>query len=179
MAEGSRSPNYPAIPLGEALDAIGKLWNAEKRTPVDNETAVKHFGFKGLSGPARVMIGTLRQYGLIDKTGAGRFKVSELAVRALHGTPEQKTEAIREAALNPMLFKELAEGYRDGTEAAITAYLVTKKGFVNSGARNAAKAFRNAMSLAKFDDSGYDHEKDGEKNENKIADLGDWPMEGT
>jgi hypothetical protein len=178
MAEGSRSPNYPAVTLADALAAVGKLWAAEKRTPVDNETAVKHFGFKSLSGPARVMIGAVRQYGLIDKTGLGRFKLSDRAIRALHGTDDEKAAAIREAALYPALFKELAENFLDGSEAAIISYLVTKKGFIDSGAKIAAKAFRNAMTLGKIAESGYNPEKDGDSEKDKNADLGDGPMDG-
>src|SRR3954465_15455786 len=87
---GSRSTNSPACALSDTLDAASKLWAKEKRTPVSNETAAQHFGFKSLSGPARVMIGSLRQYGLIERTSDGHFKLTDRAVRALHGTPEQQ-----------------------------------------------------------------------------------------
>jgi hypothetical protein len=155
MAGKLRSPNYPALSLRQALDAAEKLWKAEKRTPVSHEAAATGLGFKSLSGPARVTIGALRQYGLVDKAEKGHIKLSELAVRVLHGNPDDKEAALQQAATSPNLFKELARLHADGSEAAIQSYLITKKEFAEDGARKAAKAFRETRKLAKQDASGY------------------------
>jgi hypothetical protein len=175
--EGTRSPNYPAVGLGDALEAVTKLYKADKRTPVNNETAAARFGFKGLSGPARVMIGALRQYGFIEKTERGHFRVSETALRAIHGTPEQKTEALRQAALAPALFQELSRSHMDAQEDTIRSYLITKKGFIDTGAKNAAKAFRDAMEVANVSASGYAPQENGDTSANNSADHEDWPMD--
>src|SRR5437660_5588059 len=97
----SRSGRYPGVALEDALSATEKLYKAEKHAPVDNATAARHMGYKSLSGPARVMIGALRQYGLIARVSDGRFKLSKLAIEALHGTEAQKTAARKQAALSP------------------------------------------------------------------------------
>ena len=150
-----RSPNYPALSLKQALESADKLWKAEKRTPVSHEAAATGLGYKSLSGPARVAIGALRQYGLVDKADKGHVRLSELAVRALHGNAEDKQVAFRQAAVNPALFKELAKEHADASEAAISSYLITKKTLLEDGARKAAKAFRETLKLAKPDASGY------------------------
>jgi hypothetical protein len=152
---GARSGRYPGVSLKDALEAAEKLYKAERQAPVSNETAAGKMGYKGLSGPARVMIGSLRQYGLIDKVGVGQFRLSRLAIQALHGTAEQKAQAIKEAALKPPLFAELCKTHLDGSEENIKSYLITAKEFIDTGARNAAKAFRDTMKLANVSSSGY------------------------
>ena len=155
MASKMRSPNYPALSLAQALEGADKLWKAEKRTPVSHETAATALGYKSLSGPARVAIGALRQYGFIDKAEKGHVRLSDLALLALHGSPEQKQPALQKAAVNPPLFKELAQNHGEASETAIRSYLITKKAFAEDGARKAAKAFRDTLKLAKPDASGY------------------------
>jgi len=166
MAGKMRSPNYPALTLPQALEVAGKLWNAEKRTPVGHEAAALALGFKSLSGPARVAIGALRQYGLIVKAEKGQIRLSDLAMAALHGNPDEKQAALRQAAVNPSLFKELARNYSQASETAISSYLITKKAFTDDGARKAAKAFWVALKLAKSDASGYTPDDSRKEPEN-------------
>jgi hypothetical protein len=165
MAGKMRSPNYPALSLAQTLEAADKLWKAEKRTPVSNETAAVALGYKSLSGPARVAIGALRQYGLIDKAEKGHIRLSDLAVAALHGNADEKQAALRRAAVNPALFKELAQHHMDASDAAIRSYLITKKDFAEDGAKKAAKAFRDTLKLAKPEASGYTNIKSDQEPE--------------
>lgn len=165
MASKMRSPNYPALGLAQALEGADKLWKAEKRTPVSHETAATALGYQSLSGPARVAIGALRQYGFIHKADKGHVRLSDLAVAALHGNPDDKQAALRRAAINPPLFKELSLNHRDASDTAIRSYLITKKDFSEDGARKAAKAFRDTLKLAKPDASGYTPTDEQEKPE--------------
>jgi hypothetical protein len=163
MAGKIRSPNYPALSLPIALEAADKLWKAEKRTSVSNEAAALALGFKSLSGPARVAIATMRQYGLIDKAEKGHLQLSDLAMSALHGDANQKGHALAEAAVNPSLFGELAKTHLEASENAIRSHLLTKKGFAEDGARKAAKAFRETITSARTSDSGYTSTREQEK----------------
>lgn len=159
----SRSPNYPALMLSSAVEAARKLWDAEKRTAVSNEAAALSMGYKSLSGPARVAIGAMRQYGLIERAEKGHIRLSELAVKALHGEPVEQIKAISQAAQTPALFQELAASHMDASENAIRSYLITKKGFVDDGARKAARTFKDAMTLALPPDEGYTERSKQEK----------------
>jgi hypothetical protein len=165
MAGKMRSPNYPAMSLPHAVEAARKLWTAEKRTAVGNETAAQALGFKSLSGPARVTIGALRQYGLIDKAEKGHIRLSDAAVHILHGDESSKAAGLAQAALEPPLFNELHGTHLDASENAIRSYLLTKKGFAEDGARKAAKAFKETMALATGDASGYTATNEQEKPE--------------
>lgn len=155
MAAKMRSPNYPALSLPQAIDVVSKLWSVEKRTAVSNLAAAEAMGFKSLSGPARVAIGAMRQFGLIDKAETGHIRVSDLAVNVLHGHGDAHRQALVTAAINPDLFDELQKTHGEASENAIRSYLITKKGFAEDGARKAAKAFLDTMALAAPAESGY------------------------
>jgi hypothetical protein len=155
MAGKMRSPNYPALGLSQAVEAARKLWDKEKRTPVAHATAATALGYGSLSGPARIAIAALRQYGLVDKPDPGHVKLSDRALRVLHGDEEAKKKALVEAASAPKLFRELAATHLDGSDNAIRSYLITKKDFSEEGARKAVKSFRDTVKLASPDASGY------------------------
>lgn len=149
------------------------VYAAEKRTPVNHEAAAIALGFRSLSGPSRVAIAALRQYGFIDKAGKGAIRVSDLGVRTLHGNAEDKRLALAQAAINPALFKDLAKEHGDASENAIASYLITKKDFSPDGARRAAKAFRATVKLAKEDASGYTDANSGEEPEDMTGNDAD------
>lgn len=155
MAGKMRSPNYPALGLSQAVEAARKLWDKEKRTPVSIGTAATALGYGSLSGPARVAIAALRQYGLVEKPDPGHVRLSERARDILHGTDAEKQAALVAAASGPKLFRELAATHLDGSDAAIRSYLITKKEFSEEGARKAVKSFRDTLKLASPSASGY------------------------
>ena len=153
MARG-RSPNYPAVGLGEALDMVAKLHAAEHRTPVSYELAAKALGYRALSGPARVRMSALRKYGLVDEA-TGKVRVSDLAMQILYPrSDEQKMAAIAQAASKPELFRQLAP-LADGSDANLSNQLV-QMGFTAQGARQALVAFRETTSLVGGADRAYD-----------------------
>jgi hypothetical protein len=90
----------------------------------------------------------MRQYGLLEKNGDG-LRLSDVAMRIVHGTPgaPDQAQAIQEAALFPELFKDLHESHADASEDAIKSYLILNRGFSESGARLAASAYKDNLSL--------------------------------
>src|SRR5262249_48017237 len=146
--------NYPGLSLSQAIDAVAKLWQHEKKTAVSHETAALAMEFKSLSGPARVTIGALRQYGLIEKAEKGHIRVSDDALIILHGPESDRNRTIMGAAGMPDLFADLLKTHAEASETAIRSYLITKKGFAEDGARKAARAFRETMNLAASAHSG-------------------------
>jgi hypothetical protein len=146
-----RSPNYPAIGLGEAIASAQQLWDTEKRTAVDLNTIAAAWGYSSVSGRVRSKIGALRKYGLLeDATGGTR--ISELGMKIVHGLPNSEDYT---AALLPDLFRELFESYRDASDQAIKSYLILKRQFGDIGASEATKAFRETVEVAKLDSGEY------------------------
>lgn len=123
-------------------------------------------GFKSLSGQARVTIGALRQYGLIEKSGKGNLRVSDTGVRIVMGDEADRRAALQAAAMSPDLYQELSKTHADASDNALQSYLITKRGFIADGARKAAKAFRETMLFAKPDGTGYDTLGSTEQSEN-------------
>jgi hypothetical protein len=153
---GDRSPRYPAISLPAAIEAIGKLWQKEKRTAVPAEVAVRAMGYNSLSGASRSLIAALRQYGLLESSG-GSIAVSDVAVDILVHEPNSQEwlEAIGKAARAPEIFRELLQTHQDASDSAINAYVITRRRFSPDGARKLIRAFRETMALANRTGQGY------------------------
>ena len=110
-----RSPNYPALGLSEALEKVKAVFQKEHSTEVAPEVMVGHFGYGGLNGPARTTLSALKKYALISEGKTG-LRVSDLAMKILHPENEDERQAaLREAAMRPELFRQLAEnGHTNG-----------------------------------------------------------------
>jgi hypothetical protein len=151
-----RSPNFPSITLTDAIKLAQALWAKEKRTAVTPEVAVTAWDYKGLSGPARSTLGALRQYGLLEGDSEG-VRLSDLAMEILHQPvgSDERARAVRTAALNPRLFRDLLETHVEASDDALRAHLLTRLSFSDEGARRFVRAFRDVVALANLGGSGY------------------------
>lgn len=138
-----RSPNYPAMPLEEALKGTKALWDKNRTATVSREAAAKDLGYSGLTGRSLQVLGALNQYGLTENTAKGHMRVTKLGETALIGFPEDvKRKAISEAARSPSFFRDILERF-DGAvpgENAVRFFLL-QNGFTNDGVEKALKVF--------------------------------------
>ena len=121
-----QSPGYPSTSLQKALDMARKVFDADRRNPIDREVAAKHIGYSGLSGASEKALASLAHYNLVEKTGKGELRVTQLAVDALlPDRPADRIEALREAGTSPQIFKDLRARFPDGvSEEALKSYLL-------------------------------------------------------
>lgn len=161
MEKRIRSPNYPALSLPDAIERVTTLYREIHTHAGPREVIAKGMGFNTLNGASATVISALHKYGLLEKQGDG-IKVSDRALRILHPqSPEEKAEAIREAAAAPALFAELAERFpgRLPNEELLRNYLI-RNGFVPSAAQAVLLAYRETSELvsrsAGEHDSGLD-----------------------
>jgi len=149
-----RSPNYPAVGLGEAVSLAQSLWGKEKRSYAPMRAIVQAWGYAGLSGNARTKVAAMRKYGLLEENEHGDMRLSDVAVHILHNPIEsaERLEALRLAALSPELFAELQVTYPQSSNETLRSYLITKKGFSDTGAENCIEAFRDTQETAKLGD---------------------------
>jgi len=147
-----RSPNYPAIGLGEAIEALRAIWSKEQRTPVTPDVAAKHLGYKGLNGLVRMKLSALKKFGLLEAGNSG-WRVSDLGLRVLHNKldSEPYLKAVREAALRSELFRKLFTTHSQASDDALRSHLLLHESFTEAGAREFIKAFRNTLAVAKMD----------------------------
>jgi len=167
-----RSPNYPAIGLPEAIRSIKQIWDREKRTAVPNDVLGRAMGYTSVSGPVRTKIAALRKYGLLDQMG-GNFKLSDLAMRILHSTPDSQElkDAINTAALRPEAFRELYQSHADASDDALKSHLLVRKNFSEAGAKQFIKAFRETLSIANPLETAYIPSEDEESAEDEAVET--------
>lgn len=137
-----RSPNYPAIPLNQAIGLVEKIFRADRTNVIDKDVAAEHMGYSGLTGRTLKLLGALSQFGLLDKTVKGKVRVSKTAVSILHGTTDdERNEAILVAARSPVLFRRIAEAFDDPSEKTITSFLM-KEGFTDRAVAPVLRSYR-------------------------------------
>lgn len=159
-----RSPNYPSVDLGTAVEAAKALHQREGRAPVPPEVAVKAWGFTALSGNARTRLAAVRQYGLIESDRQGNVRLTprglDLAV-ANPSSPEY-AQALREGALAPDIFRELHETRQGASDDSLRHYLIVGRRFSSDGADRLIESFRSTMVLANLDNRGYDEDMESQ-----------------
>jgi hypothetical protein len=159
-----RSPKSPRNTLKSSVEAAGKLFAGAKRAPISREAAAKTMGYAGITGVSATILASLGGYGLIQKRGAD-ISVSDLAISILHPTgPEQRKAALKQAALLPTLFSQLAEHYLEVDSNVLTSKLV-QMGFSPDSAKVTAKVFLSNAAYAELSggsDSGLEENEETE-----------------
>ena len=187
-----KSPNYPGVDLSTAIELARKLFSGEVgRGEFTPDDAARAWDYSSVSGPVRVRIGALRQYGLIERVEGSRISNAKLSRRALvlvlhQPGSEEYREAIREAALAPPLFKETFETHPNAADGVLRQFLVIDKNFTDYGVNRFVKSYKRTLSLASLDAAGQEtrlklaREKDGvstgsggasEKKNDEVAEI--------
>lgn len=157
MVTKHRSPNYPSIDLGDAIDRVHQLYTNVQRGEFNGADAAKAWGYSSFSGPVKRGMGALRQYGLIDKKKGDNAKLSTRALTiALRNTASiEYQDALRDAALDPPLFEELYQnGKALAAQDALKQHLVVEKQFTDEGAARFISVLHASLTLAHVGDSG-------------------------
>jgi len=150
-----RSPSYPGIDLQAAIRRAEALYAHEKMHPAPIGAIVGHWGYTThKSGIASSQYAALKKFGLLTEEGSGnnrQGKLTPLAYSILHNPNEpERSAAIREAALNPQIHRELWEMYGADlpSEATLRYRLVTERGFTEAGADDFVKEYRSTLDFA-------------------------------
>lgn len=161
-----KSPNWPSIPIVEALEKAKLIWLKDRRTAIHPDVALEHLGFTTKTGPAGRTLSALRQYGLLEKVGEN-YRVTELAWHIFNASDDsnEKQKLIAEAALKPKIFKELLVLSSDGlpSNSTLRKHLVLKKDFNENTVERFLKVFKAAVDIAKPYDLGYSSEESDEE----------------
>lgn len=157
MDKRHRSPSYPPLSLREAVERVGVLYNAIGVHPTSREVLAKGLGYSGISGASATTIGALNKYGLIEGRG-DEVRVSDRAMAILHPHgPEEKNAALRAAATEPELFREIAERFpgRAPNDELLRNYLLRNK-FLPQAVDAAISAYKETIEFVEGLDGGYD-----------------------
>ncbi|CAJ0878065.1 hypothetical protein AMST5_02935 [freshwater sediment metagenome] len=157
MDKRVRSPNYPALSLPEAVEKVQMVYRAQHTHGAPREIVVKGMGYAGLNGASATAVSALTKYGLLERSG-DELKVSSRAmcIIAPH-SPEEKAQALREAAFSPPLFSELADKFpgRMPNEDVLKNYLI-RKGFAPGALSSVISAYKETSEMVEQEAGDYD-----------------------
>jgi len=177
-----RSPAYPSIPLGVAMEKAKAQYDEEGKYPAPLSSAFKAWGYSAKSSGGRDVRASLRYFGLIIIEGEGdlaKVKLTEDALRVLTDKREDQSEKnaiIRRLALTPAAHKKLWVKYPEGIKSDATAahYLVWEEGFNQSAAEALITEFKETAAFSRLyepDDVEVKHGSEREKPQVKVGDL--------
>ena len=152
-----RSPNYPGIDLQTAIESVCELYTKNLgRGQFNPDEAAKAWGYRGPSGPVRVRIAALRQYGLLDGQRGENPKLSRRGLTFVlrNQASREYRDALQEAALAPPLFREIRDSKPDASNGVIRHYLIVDRNFTDDGAKRLIDVYRATMRLAGLDGDG-------------------------
>lgn len=157
MERKPRSPSYPQMSLPEAIEKVALLHKSIGAHQTSREVVAKGMGYNGLSGASATAIGVLNRYGLLDGRGDDvRLSDRAMAILLPH-SPQEKQEALRAAALEPDLFRELSEKFPGGTSnnELLVNYLMRNK-FSSQAAETAVLAYKETLEFVGGISPAYD-----------------------
>jgi hypothetical protein len=164
-----RSPNYPAIGLRDAVEAVRSIYDKEKKTNVSGDVIAGNLGYSSLSGNARTKISALKKFGLLEGDERKGMRVSDLAVRILYPSgAKDQVASLQESALTPELFKMLYSEFRDGSDEAMRHHLINRLDFAPQGANQLIAAFRDTYAYAGLNLKEYNNSETSDKEEAQI-----------
>ena len=144
-----RSPNYPSMNLGEAVDAIKKVYAHERRAKFPRASLAGHLGYSSINGRSLAKIGTLRAYNLIEGREDALY-VSPTAVAIIEapdGSPD-KISAYRSAFLSPTIFAKAHDEYGDAAPSPQTfRWWLTQQGYMGDAADKAMQSYLDSLEL--------------------------------
>lgn len=147
----NRSPNYPGVPLSDAVRRAVKLYEKTSGQEVNSEIAAKACGFKGLSGPSRQLLSAMSKYGLVASKQGKVSTTSRTRVLKYKGAESREGKAeLQSAILEAPLFSDLWEKRRAPDEQLV--FDLVELGFSDAGAKRAVKCFRESIEFAELDD---------------------------
>lgn len=152
-----RSPNYPAISLPEAIRLITAIHAEEQHLAAPKEVVAKHIGYASLHGLAGRIISAIENYGLLEELTGDKVKVSALAMSILYpSTPEEKQDAINEAAFKHPLFAAIKEEWQGSrpSDGNLRVYLIRKK-FASDALDRVIQVYKETMDLVTPESGGY------------------------
>jgi hypothetical protein len=152
MAE--RSPNFPSINLGDAIEAVRAIYQREGRSLMPRLSAAKALGYNSMNGRSLSKLGALRGYGLLEGRGDD-VKVSAVAITLLNAPKESKEwrEALVSAFESPPGFALLLDK-GEASPGTLRWHLV-KANFRDDAAERSVQVFLESRDLVNSELGAY------------------------
>jgi hypothetical protein len=154
-----RSPAYPGIDLAAAIGRAQTLYRAERRNSAPINAILEHWGYSPGSGRGLTALAALKHFGLLQDQGSGDRRQARLTPRALrilldaHEDSTEREKAIRDAALQPKIHRELWEMHEGDlpSDATLRTYLSLERNFTDRAVRHFIPQFRRTVAFAELE----------------------------
>lgn len=157
-----RSPNFPSLSLGDAIEAVKKVHAAEGRSKVPRLSVVKPLGYTSINGRSLSVLGALKAYGLIDGR-ADELRISQegfTLANAPADSPEYR-EALVASFRAPTAFQRFTEE-DEGASADTLKWKLQKAGFQPDSAERLVRIYRESRDLVNAATDGYNRPASGD-----------------
>src|SRR5438874_2249590 len=108
--KSDRSPSFPFIPLGTAIERLVAFEKYAGRHPIPAKKAGAAWGMKEQSSQADQTLAALRSFGMVEYTGTGAAReasITEQGRNYLRAQQEEtKIEILKTAALRPRVIRQ-------------------------------------------------------------------------
>jgi hypothetical protein len=154
----------PGIGLEAALEKARILYEHEGRHAAPFEAIVAHWGYTAKSGAGQVALAALRKFGLLIYEGKSA-RLSDLAFQILwdEEDSEARRTAIKQAALNPTIHRELWDQYGASLPSDTTLKLeLRRRGFAESAIPEFLDQFRSTLAFAQLTEADRVPDRDGD-----------------
>lgn len=156
-----RSPNYPVIPIDEAISKVRLIYAEDRRALADFNAILAHMKYKvreKKGGRSARVVATLKQYGLLDDQN-GQYRVSEDAVRIIDlpaDSPEREA-IIQRVALRPPMINKVLKHYKGEipSDTTLKSHLIISEEFNGDSAEEFIKVLRRNIALVKPNAADY------------------------
>lgn len=178
-----RSPPYPFIPLGKAIERAKQLHPKSLHHQVNFSVLADAWGYGIKSSGLIQTAAALIQFGLLTDEGSGlkrRFQLTPDAIRIVQDTDpssEKRRTAIQRAALAPKIHKELWDKFGNSSvsDVVLRNYLIFDRtdsdgaAFSTMSANMLIEEYKSTISLAEITSAPPTSEEDQENEDEKEA----------
>ncbi len=148
-APKKRKYRFPVAPITEAIHYLPALAALEDEGKLDRNTMATALGFEALNEPALQGLGAFFAYHMVEPKPSGKLALTALSKKMLQN--ESDLEALRIAALSPLLFRFFWKSLRQISLEELTQLLISK-GLSEEDAAKAVEVHSTNAELAKLDE---------------------------
>jgi hypothetical protein len=149
-----RSPEFPFVPLNEAIPKVQQLINANQRHAARIKTLAPLWGYSPASSSFLRIVAALRSFGLVEESGSGddrKIAVSDLGMKIVSDTrPGARAAAIQKAFESCTTLNEYHQkwGNQRPSDSACISELTLDNGFTPTAARKFISVYDDSVTFA-------------------------------
>ena len=170
-----RSPNFPSMPLEEAIDAARTIYQKEGRSVMPRSSAVAPLGYSSINGRSLSVLGALRGYGLLEGRGDEVSLTADAitVLKAPAGSEEHITALVR-LFENPPAFQLLRSRGDEASGETLRWHLI-KSNFREDSAERLVKTYLASRELVTRAKATYGFQEGLREEEDRLDHLADDP----